>query len=466
MMILNTMIFAASIILLKLPTLLSAPNVAHERELVEHLFSNYSIHTRPVDDPKLPLDVRFNMKLMRLLAVDEKHQKVTSQAYFGMCWTNAFLKWNPDDYGNVKYLSVNPDQVWLPDIVLKNNADSEAVTIQKDTDKVWLKYTGKNCWYPKVMMITSFKCDVTYFPFDNQNFVFHFGSWSFGETKLHITKRDDRPMLDKHYLKHAEWDLVHMRKDIMRTEYESDAYIEVLFTYFYSRKPTYSVITAIVPSIGLMSVALFSYLLPPGNGERITVLITTLLAFTVFLVEINQSLPRNSDSVPIIQVFYMVTVVECLLSFFLTCFLVRALSNKDKELIPFRIPLWVQRYVFQVKHGLPLPVFGNQTKICQGDFAMDIAVPSTDANRRMSGISVSMLTESESFGSETHHHSRMSWKVFGECINKIMLRVFAVVYVLTIACTFVPAYYRQWSIADFQEGEEAEGRTIWDHAHR
>ena len=71
-------------------------------------------------------------------------------------------------------------------------------------------------------------------------------------------------------------------------------------------------------------------------SERITILITTLLAFTVFLVEINQSLPRNSDSVPIIQLFYMTTVMECMLSFFLTCFLVRVLERKGKGTFIFR----------------------------------------------------------------------------------------------------------------------------------
>ena len=50
------------------------------------------------------------------------------------------------------------------------------------------------------MMISSFKCDVTYFPFDNQNILFHFGSWSHGEKQLKIVK-DGSPMLAKNYLK-------------------------------------------------------------------------------------------------------------------------------------------------------------------------------------------------------------------------------------------------------------------------
>ena len=88
----------------------------------------------------------------------------------------------------------------------------------------------------------------------------------------------------------------------------SDAYMEIKFTYYVARKPTYIVITAILPSVGLMSLALFSYILPPRHGERIKVILTSLLAFTVFIVEINGYLPRNSDSLPTIQLFYMVTM--------------------------------------------------------------------------------------------------------------------------------------------------------------
>ena len=115
-------------------------------------------------------------------------------------------------------------------------------------------------------MISSFRADVRYFPFDDQEFRFHFGSWSMGHKELRIHK-DARPLLDKHYLNSTEWELTDMRKDIVVIPYDSDHYTDIVFTYCFSRKPGYSVISSIIPSIGLMSIALFSYLLPPRNGE-------------------------------------------------------------------------------------------------------------------------------------------------------------------------------------------------------
>ena len=181
--------------------------------LHKHLFENYSPSIRPVVDENTVTNVTFNMKMIRLLSVDEKHQKLVCLAYYSMKWHNEFLRWNPEEWGNVKYLTVEPKSIWLPDIILKNNAASDSETVQKSTDHVWIKYTGKNSWYPKVVLISSFTADVSNYPFDNQEFTFHFGSWSHGEHKLRIQK-DKKPMLDRHYLSDVEWDLLSSRKEV------------------------------------------------------------------------------------------------------------------------------------------------------------------------------------------------------------------------------------------------------------
>ena len=104
------------------------------------------------------------------------------------------------------------------------------------TDTVWVDHNGENFWYPKVTMKSSFKADVTDFPFDNQRFIFHFGSWSAGENQLRIEK-NDKSMIDAHYLEDAEWELVSSKKQTIKTKYDSDIYSEIMFTYIVSRKP-------------------------------------------------------------------------------------------------------------------------------------------------------------------------------------------------------------------------------------
>jgi nicotinic acetylcholine receptor len=61
-------------------------------------------------------------------------------------WTDSKLRWNPRDYGGVDVLYVPSEMIWLPDIVLYNNADGNyQVTIMT---KAKLSYNGTVEWSP------------------------------------------------------------------------------------------------------------------------------------------------------------------------------------------------------------------------------------------------------------------------------------------------------------------------------
>lgn len=369
-----------------------------------------------------------------------------------MKWRNELLTWNPDEWGGIRHISVKPDMVWIPDIILKNNADSDAITIQKDTDQVWMKHDGSSSWYPKVMIISSFRADVTYFPFDSQTFIFHFGSWSLDEHKLQIVKDDRKPILDKHYLNDSEWALVSMEKHIHRSSY-TDAYIEIIFTYFFARKPTYSVITAIVPSIGLMSMALFSYLLPPDIGERIAILITSLLAFTVFLVEINGSLPRNSDSVPIVQVFYMVTMAECILCFIVSCLLARIVAKRKHRPFPYTVPAWMKRNIFCLTANRNSPA--DQSRVvscelkCMGGGCESFSRGEV-SNTSQNGSAIlnceyrnsSAVVGCQDENTSTHECNAVTWGMVADVMDWLSFRIFTLTFLASSIGILVPAYLR------------------------
>lgn len=35
-------------------------------------------------------------------------------------WNNPYLRWAPENYGNLKQILVDPREVWVPDVVLEN----------------------------------------------------------------------------------------------------------------------------------------------------------------------------------------------------------------------------------------------------------------------------------------------------------------------------------------------------------
>ena len=56
----------------------------------------------------------------------------------------------------------------------------------------------------------------------------------------------------------------------------------------------------LLPCFMLSVLIMIGFLLPPDSGEKISLGLSVLLAFTVFLVMIADSIPRTSLAVPIL----------------------------------------------------------------------------------------------------------------------------------------------------------------------
>ncbi|KAF2896149.1 hypothetical protein ILUMI_10027 [Ignelater luminosus] len=92
-------------------------------------------------------------------------------------WVDYKLRWDPEEYGGVEQLYVPSEHIWLPDIVLFNNADGNyEVTLMT---KAVLSYTGEVVWKPPSIYKSSCEINVQYFPFDEQSCLMKFGSWTY-----------------------------------------------------------------------------------------------------------------------------------------------------------------------------------------------------------------------------------------------------------------------------------------------
>ena len=77
-------------------------------------------------------------------------------------------------------------------------------------------------------------------------------------------------------------------------------YPEVYFVLHLKRKALYYIMNIVVPSIVLSVLVLLVLWLPPESGERISMGVTLLLSFTVFLMMVAENVPHTSDAVPLI----------------------------------------------------------------------------------------------------------------------------------------------------------------------
>lgn len=59
-----------------------------------------------------------------------------------------------------------------------------------------------------------------------------------------------------------------------------------------------------LPFFSILALTLLSFFLPPDSGERITLVITNLLAMTVFMLIVAEIMPATSEVVPLISIYY------------------------------------------------------------------------------------------------------------------------------------------------------------------
>jgi len=92
----------------------------------------------------------------------------------------------------------------------------------------------------------------------------------------------------------AEWAITYL--DVVGER----GYSHVIFTLHLKRRYKFYVMNIVLPCVMLSVLILIGFCLPPDAGEKISLGISVLLAFTVFLVMIADSIPRISSAIPLI----------------------------------------------------------------------------------------------------------------------------------------------------------------------
>lgn len=208
-----------------------------------------------------------------------------------------------------------------------------------------MNYDGSNSWYSPASFRSTCQIDVTFFPFDQQTCYMKFGSWTFEANDLDIYV-DDSPLHSKQYVKSAEWDLISASRNRNVEHYAccQHPFSDVTIEFVFRRKPLFYMFNLIIPCMIITGMVLLGFFVPPESGERITLSITVLLAMAVFLQLAAQNLPRNSENVPILGVFYITVMAEVALSLIATCYVLH-IHHMSSGIALVPVPQWVQHYI-------------------------------------------------------------------------------------------------------------------------
>ena len=85
---------------------------------------------------------------------------------------------------------------------------------------------------------------------------------------------------------------------------KEEPYPDLTFYIYMRRRILYYLFNIILPCVWLSILSLVGFWLPPDSGEKITLGITVLLAFSVFMLLIAENIPATSETVPLIGLKY------------------------------------------------------------------------------------------------------------------------------------------------------------------
>ncbi|XP_062250461.1 neuronal acetylcholine receptor subunit non-alpha-2-like [Platichthys flesus] len=313
-----------------------------EDELLRNLFQGYQRWVRPIQRANDTIRVRLGLKISQLVDVDEKNQLMTTNVWLCQEWFDYKLRWNPDKYGGITTIRVPSENIWLPDIVLYENADGRFEGSLMT--KAIVKYTGMVTWTPPASYKSACTMDVTFFPFDRQNCTMKFGSWTYDGHMVDLALMDyqvDR----KDFFDNGEWQILNAtgargnRKDGLYS------YPFITYSFILKRLPLFYTLFLIFPCLGLSFLTVLVFYLPSDEGEKLSLSTSVLVSLTVFLLVIEEIIPSSSKVIPLIGEYLLFIMIFVTLSIIVTVFVINVHHRSSATYHP--MSPWVRNLFLQ-----------------------------------------------------------------------------------------------------------------------
>ncbi|XP_077440457.1 5-hydroxytryptamine receptor 3A-like [Vanacampus margaritifer] len=201
-----------------------------------------------------------------------------------------------------------------------------------------------------VRVVSSCRLDIYTFPFDTQNCTLTFNAYLQHLPAItigHLASSEEILKYSKEMMATmGEWELIGIKALHQQLPTSSNkTYEELRFFISVRRRSMLYVVNLLIPSCFLITVDLFSFLLPPQKVDRSLFKMTLVLGYTVFLLLMNDLLPITGNTIPLINVFLSLClalmVVSLLESILITNLLHSSAHYSD-------VPRWIRLFVVHI----------------------------------------------------------------------------------------------------------------------
>jgi len=197
------------------------------------------------------------------------------------------------EYNGLQDTRFPPSKVWTPDILLFNSASQEFNSAYPTNVHVYSD--GKCEFIPPGIFLSTCQIDITWFPFDDQDCVLTFGSWTLNAKFLNLSISKDFGDISE-FKTNSEWELIGFPASLSKYDYEGEPYINAVFELKIRRRTLYYFSNLILPCVLIAFMAVLGFYFPPESGEKVTLEITILMSLTFFMNVVTEMVPPSSKT--------------------------------------------------------------------------------------------------------------------------------------------------------------------------
>lgn len=292
-----------------------------EISLREDLFTNHSKYVRPVKNRNDKINITMGMAVETLEEFNQKEESIMLNIWLRMNWDNEYLFWNINDY-NINFLSIDSNEVWIPDIELLNAAKKpEIYTL---VGGIMLYSDGNYLWSRPGVFKFSCPLDLKEFPFDIQICNMNFGSWIYSSKYINLDPYEEKEkQIDVlETFSHSEWKFLdaQVEKNLEERDCCPNETFPILnYKFRFQRYPHYYKLSMAM-TITLVVVSFIIILMEPDNVSRTSTAV--FIPLTILALQLT-----ITNKIPVVGYF---TLMD---NFFLLCFTTSMLCSIESGII-------------------------------------------------------------------------------------------------------------------------------------
>ena len=287
---------------------------------------------------------------MTLENVDLKRQTATVGIWAMVSWADEYLTWNRTSFQNVSVITVDPENIWLPDLAFGNFLRPVEFLKSGYVSHATVRRDGHVTIWPTLKVEFGIEAEITSYPFDTQECTLFVLPWSYPveRVRMHLhnnmqmssfedsgtfKKNEGELSLDQFEL-NGEWSVESVHEVNYTAAFETNMYDYIKVSFKLRRKWLYCLINIMGPVVLTSVLNIVCFQLPAESGEKVTLSISIFLTLVVFQNVVNSTLPESSEGLSILVTYIGLHLIGSALTITMTVVILKLHFKNGQVRVP------------------------------------------------------------------------------------------------------------------------------------